>query len=1196
MLLEKLPAAFVNSCRSPNVCNFVCDCWDCSDENQCGYEKGPPVLEARFTCNFEGSTCGWRDVSTTAYQWVPAQASIKTWGAEPPFDHTLGTDLGWYMTTTKQRGKPSATARLRSPLLREAAAACEIRAWYHLWGPGLSETQVPALTLEMSHGNNTVTLWRNPEGSVYPWRELIAFTGRIRGTFQLTFSLTQAFSETIHVALDDVQFRDCGLPRPWSCGQHEHPCQQGGCIAVDRLCDGTEDCGDGMDETHCDLFHICPFEDGWCGWAAEPQGLPWVRNSSRQLTPSHARPTRDHSTNTQEGHFIFVNNGPLDLRGGKARLVSSTLVVNSTGGPCYLILYIHLYGSNANSLNIYYRTEGNVTRLVRSRSGDLDDFWFREKADFSVAGKFQIIIEGVIGTGHKGNIALDDLILSPGCIKHADPFPVAPQPDPPVLCSPEHFACETSKECIGAELVCNFHTECDDGSDEWHCGATTFANSTGGWMDVSVGRVEWVVHREDTRLNAPAGFFGLQKAPGQMFSLARATTPVLGPSGLACDLEMDFTTGPQGLLGFAVADELLGTRWAMWYALGNGSTEWTRTRLPLGARKRPFQLELLALEDLTGTEEPFLAVRNISFVNCSPNASLMLPSGLSCNFEEDWCGWFMEQNYGFEWERSTSQGWAEDHTTGQGSFLSVNPVASRSQGLSARLASSPQEAAGNVSCLSFWYRMDGPQIGTLNLKVKCAGELEQVLWTRTGSQGAVWHRGVATITHQPGGNYQVRVVFEALRNGFLGAMALDDITVTPQVCPAQKHCSFETDGCGFSVERQDSWVRQDGLAGQGPPTDHTLGTPTGHYMVIGTSSKALPSGQKATLRSQAFLPLRHAHCVTFWYHLSSSDPGVLHAFVEEEGARREGLSISAMQGKGWHYGSFSVQVQQGWQVVFVAEGAGGGSSSYVALDDFSVTDGDCPKAGSCGFESGPCGWSKPQGDWNSWDWKEGATPSQSTSPKEDRTLGTKAGHYAYVDIALLGMGRNPARLASEPLPATSSSCLLFHYHMDFLGQSSQAELRLILSSELGERVVWSAVGDQGRAWRNQTLAVTSPAEFQIVLEASSGAWPNSETIAVDDISYAADCNSSTGGGQEGGGDSGSHSSQRSDAGLVAGLVCSILLAIIGAFAGVYCLKKRRGVRGGALEDSTTSTQGFDNIAFRDDRVIIPPMPLHEDIE
>lgn len=56
--------------------------------------------------------------------------------------------------------------------------------------------------------------------------------------------------------------------------------------------------------------------------------------------------------------------------------------------------------------------------------------------------------------------------------------------------------------------------------------------------------------------------------------------------------------------------------------------------------------------------------------------------------------------------------------------------------------------------------------------------------------------------------------------------------------------------------------------------------------------------------------------------------------------------------------------------------------------------GVCPFGpGSCDFESGPCGWRKPHGNWNSWDWKEAATTLRSPSPKEDHTLGTNAGSH-----------------------------------------------------------------------------------------------------------------------------------------------------------------------------------------------------------
>nr|XP_056716098.1 apical endosomal glycoprotein [Euleptes europaea] len=1201
----------VNQCgaASAQVCDFFCDCWDCSDENQCGYNKVSSILETPFTCDFEGSTCGWKDVSTSAYQWIPAQASISTQGMEPPFDHTLGTDMGWYMTTSKQRGKISLTARLISPQMREAAATCEIRAWYHLSGPGLNETQQPSLTVELTHVNGTVTLWRSPPSSAYSWRELVAYTGRVHGMFQITFSSTQDLFGTVVVALDDVEFRNCGPPHSQTCDLYEVDCQQGGCVGLDRLCDATEDCRDGIDEKDCDSVSVCSFDEGWCDWVPEDENLSWARNSSLNMTSSPAFPTRDHSTNSQEGYFAFISNGPQNSQGGRAWLISPTLETKISH-PCTLVLYVHLYDSDTNSLNIYYRTEKSM-QLVKSRSGELGNYWFRENVVFSVAEKFQIVIEGVIGMGQPGSIALDDLILSPSCIRSADNLTVTPESETHGPCPADQFACD-NKTCIPVERTCDFKADCDDGSDEKHCGMAGLSQGTGGWRDVSVGHLEWSVQRNTTKEDSFGYSFGLQEAPGQMLSLAKAISPALGPSGLACTLEIDFTIGPQGFLALAVADKSPGTHHIAWTALGNGTAVQAQVAVPLGARGRPFQvagfkghkidviemdgssqglaadgyeLELLGLENLKVSMNSHLAVRNMTFVQCG--SSQVLPSGLSCNFEMDWCSWFIEQSDGFEWERR--EGGGTDHTTGKGYFLSVDPSDRSSLGYSARLVSTPQAPPDKGQCLSFWYRMDGPQIGTLNLKVKRSGEPEHILWTRTGSHGAVWHRAFSSISNPPAQNYQV--IFEALRDGFLGAMALDDITVTQGPCSAQKHCSFETNDCEFVGTKQHPWIQRTGTDGQGPPTDHTLGTPKGHYMIINCSAETLPVGQKATFQSSTFPSLLHTHCVMFWYYLSISDPGSLTVYVEERGTQRKMLSISTMQGEAWRYSNFSVQVQDEWQVVFVVEGTGGGPSSYIAVDDLHVMEGACPKSGSCDFESGMCGWSKPHGDWYSWDWKEGSTPLWSPSPKEDSTLETEAGHYAYVDIGVLGMGRNVAGLASEHLPATTGSCLRFQYHMNFMEQSSQAQLKVKLFSLQGERTVWSATGHQGRTWMNQTFSVTSLTEFQIVLEATSGAWPTLGTIAVDDISYTAgsSCGPIQSRDQEEG------NSGISVAGLAAGVVCSIFLVVIGAIGASYCMKKWRTPRGGRLEESV-DIQGFDNITFRDDTVIIPRLPADEETE
>lgn len=47
----------------------------------------------------------------------------------------------------------------------------------------------------------------------------------------------------------------------------------------------------------------------------------------------------------------------------------------------------------------------------------------------------------------------------------------------------------------------------------------------------------------------------------------------------------------------------------------------------------------------------------------------------------------------------------------------------------------------------------------------------------------------------------------------------------------------------------------------------------GHYMIVDTSPRALPSGHMASLTSEEHQPLAQPACLTFWYHLSLRNPG-----------------------------------------------------------------------------------------------------------------------------------------------------------------------------------------------------------------------------------------------------------------------------------------------------------------------------------
>ncbi|NXA24886.1 AEGP protein, partial [Ibidorhyncha struthersii] len=1198
----------INSCSSTTaqLCDFVCDCSDCSDENQCGYLRGSAVLGTPFTCDFEEGDCGWQDVSTSAYRWVRGRASLAAWGTGPHSDHTVGTDLGWFMVTVSPPAKTTATASLRSPVMREAAATCEIRAWYHLSGSGLNQTEQPVLRLAMAYRDEVVGLWQSPERGGEGWHQLVTYPGRIMKQFQLIFSLTQPPAFGAELALDDIIFSNCGLQGERQvCGTEERRCGRGFCLEQHRFCDGTDDCGDGSDEdtTGCESFTHCSFEQDLCSWEAEVGQPMWERNTSLNLETMSSIPTRDHSSNSRAGTASATQ------ANGTARLSSPTFQPTNS---CSLVLYCHLHGSATNSLSIFY-VINSTKYLVRERMGDLGSCWVRERVVFNVTESFKVLIEGVANGA--GTVAVDDLILSQGCIHeqgeleggHLPPLLQCGQrsPDKPSTtlpsqahaspCTANSVACD-SGDCISAELACDFAETCSNGSDEKRCGTTTFETGDGGWHDVSVGRLRWGVQRATKDVGTlawplrvflcPGAFLALQAGEGQVMAAAKAHTPLLGPSGPACAMEMSYCIhhSHRGFLAVSVADHSTGTTQLAWHTQGHSGMAEGRVRVPLGERTQPFQVELLGLVDLQDSASA--AIDNVTFVQCHPNVVPPGAAELSCNFEMGMCGWYQDQSSDFKWVRSTGQGQGSDHTTGSGYFLAADPSTPWSRGQRAQLVTYHQDPTAAPRCLSFWYRLAGPQIGTLNLKLQLEGAEETVLWTQRGTQGSIWHRGQATLPAT--GQRQYRVAFEALRDGFLGDMALDDLALMAGPCGAELSCSFEADACGLAASEQSTWLRQSNSTGTtaGPSADHTTGTATGHYMVVSTGRGSLPAGRAAALTSQPYQPSAPAQCLAFWYQLSTGTPGSLSVFVEQSTVRRKVMSMSTTEGDAWHRSHVTVQPDGDWQAIFEVVGAGG-NHGYIALDDLHVSDGACPEPASCDFERDMCGWSSPSDPRLhsfAWGWKNGVPLAKYPGPEQDHTLGTRDGHYVHFDTSVLGPGGTTARLESQHLPAATDSCLRFWYHMDIPEHLSCGELRVTLRSVAGQRTVWSVAGHQSRGWRGGVVPVQSPSEFQIIFEITTRRWPMEGMVALDDIVYSTmgGCHSSPEVPME------EKSSGSFVAEVVLGLLLAIIIVALVAAGGWYWLK-RQGLGSGTPADSD-APQGFDNITFRDVRTGVKGSP------
>jgi hypothetical protein len=104
---------------------------------------------------------------------------------------------------------------------------------------------------------------------------------------------------------------------------------------------------------------------------------------------------------------------------------------------------------------------------------------------------------------------------------------------------------------------------------------------------------------------------------------------------------------------------------------------------------------------------------------------------------------------------------------------------------------------------------------------------ETTIWSKKGNQGNAWINGRVSVV----ADSYLRFIFEGRRGaGFLGDIALDDISVTSGYCDSNvvNTCDFEEDLCNFVLDTTSitKWLRYKGRrkygVNSGPGVDHTV--------------------------------------------------------------------------------------------------------------------------------------------------------------------------------------------------------------------------------------------------------------------------------------------------------------------------------------------------------------------------------------
>ncbi|XP_078598599.1 MAM and LDL-receptor class A domain-containing protein 1-like isoform X3 [Branchiostoma floridae x Branchiostoma japonicum] len=672
----------------------------------------------------------------------------------------------------------------------------------------------------------------------------------------------------------------------------------------------------------------CDFEDEKpCFWAQmRDDDFDWTRQSG----PSGFRtgPQTDHTYGNATGHYMFIETSAPRQLDDVARLIGPVITPSATE-QCKMVIHYHMDGSTIGLLAVYKRQySDNSESLLWSDFVDYNDVWQQRETVLTGPQPFQVIIEGLRGTGNYGDIAVDDITFSPGCFKEDEG-------------SLRMVYASNSFYEGRLEIFHNssWGTICDTG---WTQASSRTACRQLGYMEANP---------------ATAALPGSGSAPIVLSNVACSGTE---------NSLTDCTNNGWGNAGSCThANDVV-------------------------VRCSGYRKECQYNEFTCANEDCIPSGLDCDFTsNCRDNsdeASCSLFPG-RCDFQYGLCDWIQPKNDDFDWNRVRGRETAiniQDHNGDQDGFLLYMDAAlPREQDDKTRLIL-PQsfKPTNNGNCvIRFYHYMSGRDVGRLTLYISDINGKTQ-LWE--GSMpAATWEREAVELQS----NVPFQVLFEGtVGTSHLGHIALDDIslttgcqfedsacsltgptfTCTSGECVSKEHlcdfnhncvdgsdeddcnydpgrCDFETDLCNWNQSDQDNFDFQRGQGSTdtsytGPQTDHTKGNARGHYVFIDSSGHQ--SNHKARLVSYD-LPAADTCKFRLYYHMFGSGVGSLIVSKRDlaSGSVQELWRTTGDQGFQWLFASVNVGGPNKYQVLIEATVVGH-EQGDIAIDDLSFTN-DC---------------------------------------------------------------------------------------------------------------------------------------------------------------------------------------------------------------------------------------------------------------
>jgi hypothetical protein len=166
----------------------------------------------------------------------------------------------------------------------------------------------------------------------------------------------------------------------------------------------------------------CDFEqEDLCGWSQDTtDDFDWLWNKGETPTIMTG-PSNDHTTNSSEGHYLFMESSSPQKSGQKTRIMSPPYQPEKTKDMC-LEFYYHMLGpdgaNEVGDLDVYVRPQSlKMARISGAKNifhlgGNQGDQWQRADTPLPPLDEpFNIVFQATRLNSWTGDIAIDDVMV-----------------------------------------------------------------------------------------------------------------------------------------------------------------------------------------------------------------------------------------------------------------------------------------------------------------------------------------------------------------------------------------------------------------------------------------------------------------------------------------------------------------------------------------------------------------------------------------------------------------------------------------------------------------------------------------------------------------------------------------------------------------------------------------------------------------